>query len=170
LSWLRRSPSAAGTPVRALLAEGAIASLLVLAVGTETGRQTIDRSLEWLHLPPVPWSFYSGGSRIDSGGFETLVAATAPLYWLFCLLTGISLFVLRWRDPFRPRPFRAVGSPLVPALFVLACVYMLQASLRWAGGLALLGLAPIVTGVIISGMHCGSGPSVPDKTDRTTGG
>ncbi len=169
LSWLRRSP-AAGTPVRALLAEGAIASLLVLAVGTETGRQAIDQTVAWLHLPSVPWSFYSGGSPTDSGGFETLVAATAPLYWWFCLLTGVSLFVLRWREPDRPRPFRAVGSPLVPTLFVLACGYMLQASLRWAGGLALLGLVPIVTGAIISGMHCGTRPSVPDKSDRTTGG
>jgi amino acid transporter len=170
LSWLRRSPSGTGTPVRALLAEGAIAGLLVLAVGTEAGRQAIDRALLWLSLPPVPWSFYAGGSPSYSGGFETLVTATAPLYWLFCLLTGVSLFVLRWRDPFRPRPFLAVGTPVVPALFVLACLYMLQASLRWAGGLALLGVVPIVTGVIISGMHCGNRPSASDKSDSVTGG
>jgi len=42
-----------------------------------------------------------GGSR----GFETLLKCTAPIFWFFALLTATSLFVLRFRDADRPRPF-----------------------------------------------------------------
>ena len=31
-----------------------------------------------------------------------------------------ALYVLRWRDPDRPRPYRAAGYPWVPALYILA--------------------------------------------------
>jgi len=46
-------------------------------------------------------------------GFETMVDYTAPVFWLFFLLTGLALFVLRWREPQRVRPFRV---PLYPLL------------------------------------------------------
>lgn len=158
LQWLERDQTGAGTPVRPLLAEGLIACLLVLIVGTEAGRRMTDRFLKLLSLPGVPWQTYYGG-------FETLVAATAPLYWLFALLTGLALFVLRWWTPQQPRPFRAVGYPVLPALFCCACLFMLFTSLRYAGGLALLGIVPIVSAAVISRMHCGQGTDRPDKID-----
>ncbi len=41
---------------------------------------------------------------------------------LFYALTTIGLFVLRVRRPDLPRPYKAVGYPLVPALYVAACL------------------------------------------------
>lgn len=49
--------------------------------------------------------------------------------WPFLALSVIGLFVLRRRDPDRPRPYRALGYPLVPALFVLATVGVVAYSL-----------------------------------------
>ena len=42
---------------------------------------------------------------------------TAPVFWLFFLLVGVSLFVLRRRDPDLPRPFRVPLYPVLPLLF-----------------------------------------------------
>lgn len=41
---------------------------------------------------------------------------------LFYALTTIGLFVLRATRPSVPRPYRALGYPMVPALYVAACV------------------------------------------------
>ena len=45
-------------------------------------------------------------------GFESMVEYTAPVFWTFMILVGVSLFVLRWRDPKRAIPFPV---PLYPA-------------------------------------------------------
>lgn len=40
--------------------------------------------------------------------------------WVFFTICGATLFVLRWRAPAAPRPYRAWGYPWMPAIF-LAC-------------------------------------------------
>jgi amino acid transporter len=66
-------------------------------------------------------------------GFQAMVAYTAPVFWLFLLLIGISYFILRRREPEQPRPFRAPLYPFTPALFCLTCAYLLYSSLVFAG-------------------------------------
>ncbi len=129
-----------GAPIMALAAQGAIAVLLVLAVGTERGRDGIDHTVQAIGLSGLPWEKYFGG-------FDTLVAGTAPVFWFFFLLTGISLFVLRWIDPQRPRPFRTPLFPLPPLIFCGMCLYMLYSSLDYARGLSIIGLLPLAIGV-----------------------
>ncbi len=106
----------ANAPVNALLLQGAIAASLVL-LGTLT-RQ----------------------------GFVTMVEFTAPIFWLFFLLTGLSLFVLRRREPEVARPFLVPLYPLIPLLFCATCLYMLRASLAYTGIGALVGLVVFFTG------------------------
>src|SRR5690606_8787643 len=65
-------------------------------------------------------------------GFDEMVLFTHPVFWFFFLLVGISLFVLRRRDPDTPRPYRVIGYPVVPALFCASCVYMLYAAASYA--------------------------------------
>src|SRR5690606_32221112 len=62
-------------PVNAFLYQSAIA-LLLIALGTAT-----------------------------RSGFVTMVEYTAPVFWFFFLLVGISLFILRKKEPERHRPF-----------------------------------------------------------------
>jgi amino acid transporter len=112
--WSRR----AGSPVNAILAQGAVALALVAA-----------------------------GARARSG-FEAAVAYTAPVFWLFFLLTGASVFVLRRRDPTRPRPFRVPLYPLTPVVFLLACAFLLWSSVAYAGLGALAGLAVLGLGLV----------------------
>jgi APA family basic amino acid/polyamine antiporter len=116
---LGRWHARAGTPVNALVVQGAVALALVIAAG------------------------------LTRRGFETLVEYTAPVFWLFFLLSGASLFVLRRRDPDAPRPFRVPLYPLTPLVFCGACAYLLYASLVYTGAGALWGVAVLAAGAVV---------------------
>jgi amino acid transporter len=66
------------------------------------------------------------------GDIYKLVACTAPVFWLFFFLTGCSLFILRWKEPHRERPFRVPLYPVLPLVFVLSCGFMLYKSAAYA--------------------------------------
>lgn len=80
-------------------------------------------------------------------GFQAMVDYTAPVFWFFMMLVGLSLFVLRWREPERERPFRVPLYPITPALFVLTCLYLLYSSLMYTGLGALVGVVVLLAGV-----------------------
>ncbi len=56
-----------------------------------------------------------------TGDIERIVTCTAPVFWIFFLLTGCSLFVLRNKEPDRYRPFRVPFYPIVPLIFCCSC-------------------------------------------------
>ena len=78
-------------------------------------------------------------------GFSTMVDYTAPVFWLFLLLVSISLFVFRLRDK-APRPFSVPLYPVLPAVFVCICAYLLYSSLAYTGMGALFGLGVLALG------------------------
>jgi amino acid transporter len=115
-----------GTPANALRVQCAAALLLVLAGA---------------------WS---------GSGFKSMVEFTAPVFWLFFLLSGVSLFVLRVREPHTARPFKVPLFPLLPLLFCAMCGYMLWASLSYVysqqlGGFnaAWIGVAVLAIGAVL---------------------
>jgi APA family basic amino acid/polyamine antiporter len=117
LSFLGRWQGGANTPMNALLLQGGIALALVL-LGA--------------------WARH---------GFATMVDYTAPVFWFFFLLAGLSLFVLRTTEPHMPRPFRVPLYPLTPLVFCITCVYMLHSSLAYTGPGAIVGVAVLLAGV-----------------------
>ncbi len=68
----------------------------------------------------------------QNGDIYKLVACTAPVFWLFFLLTGSSLFMLRWREPHIERPYRVPLYPFLPLVFVCSCGFMLVKSAMYA--------------------------------------
>ncbi|MEB3178847.1 MAG: amino acid permease [Nostocaceae cyanobacterium] len=84
---------------------------------------------------------------IQRKGFETMVDYTAPVFWFFFLLTGLSLFVLRSRDSSVNRPFRVPFYPIIPILFCLVCGYLLYSSLAYTGFGAIVGVAVVLAGI-----------------------
>ncbi len=135
------------TPIWSLLAQSTISLILVLLVGTQIDRDLVDTVLTTMFLPALPWADYFGG-------FDTLVAGTAPVFWIFFLGTGLSMFVLRAKDRGIERPFSAPLFPLEPIVFCLMCLYMLYSSLVYAKGLALMGLVPLVVGLPLYTISC----------------
>lgn len=117
-SALGRWSPRAGSPTNALLVQGGIALVLVV-FGALTRR-----------------------------GFESMVEYTAPVFWLFFLLTGVCLFVLRAREPQAVRPFRVPLYPLTPLLFCATSAYLLYSSLAYTGRGALVGLGVLATGLV----------------------
>ncbi len=131
-----------GAPVAAIVAQACVALLLVLLVGTARGRGAIDGLVAAIGVKAIPWGDYGGG-------FDTLIAGTAPVFWSLFLLTGIAFFVLRFTDRARERPFAVPLFPLPPLVFCGTCVYMLWSSLKYAGWLALLGGVPLGAGAVV---------------------
>ena len=83
-------------------------------------------------------------------GFETMVDYTAPVFWFFFLLAGISLFVLRAKFPEAERPFRVPFYPLIPALFCCACAWLLYSSLAYVKTGAMFGVGLLALGAVVS--------------------
>lgn len=82
-------------------------------------------------------------------GFETIIDYTAPVFWFFFLLVGISLFVLRNKEPDTPRPFRVPLYPVLPLIFCFSSAYLLYSSLAYTGIGALVGVGVLATGVLM---------------------
>ena len=85
--WLGRDPRRAA-PVAAIAAQSAVTLAMVFGVGTEGGRGAIDAAFR-----AVARRRFLGTNTY--GGFETLLAATAPVFWALFLAVGIGLMVLR---------------------------------------------------------------------------
>jgi APA family basic amino acid/polyamine antiporter len=105
-AWLGHWHPRWGTPARSLIAQALVAVALIISFGPERD------------------------------GFTKMVIFTTPVFWFFFLLTGISLFVFRWRDAKAGQPddhiSRAVLYPLTPIVFCLTSIYMMYASVTWA--------------------------------------
>lgn len=98
-----------------------------------------------------------GRSLWAQGGWATLLALTGTfeqLYTyvvfvavLFHAATGAALFVLRRSRPAAERPYRAWGYPVVPALFVLASLWLAVNTLIERPTESLLGLGLLLLGL-----------------------
>jgi amino acid transporter len=118
LGFLGRWHPVTRTPVNALLTQGTMALALV------------------------------GLGGLTRSGFETMVEYTAPVFWMFLCLTGVALFVLRRRDPARPRPFRVPFYPLTPLAFCATSGYLVYSSLAYTGLGALVGVGVLAAGTL----------------------
>jgi amino acid transporter len=136
---LARTHAQSGAPVRALAAQAAVCLAMIAVAGTQAGLAAVNAGLAALGLETV--------ATLGQGGFDVLLKCTAPVFWGFFLLSGVSLFVLRVREPARPRPFRVPLYPLLPLVFCATCAAMLRSAIEYAGALGLLGLVPVALGL-----------------------
>ena len=151
-AWLGRWSKRTQTPVWSLLAQGIVTLIMILGVGTAAGRRAIDICLAATALPAVPWERYHGG-------FDTLFAASAPIFWLFFLSTGIAYFVLRFIDRDRPRPFVAPLFPLCPLLFCGTSLFGLHSATNYAAPLLPLIAIPFAIGIPLYAVSKWLGPA-----------
>lgn len=119
LGYLGRWDEASGSPRNAMLVQGVIAMALV------------------------------GLGAVQKSGFKALVEYSLPVFWGFFLITGLALFVLRSKEPDAPRPFKVPLYPVLPAVFVLMCGYLLYSSLTYHRGNAMVGLAVLAVGAVV---------------------
>jgi basic amino acid/polyamine antiporter, APA family len=59
---------------------------------------------------------------IMTGTFSSVLALAAFFFVMQYGVSFTSLFILRWREPDLPRPYRAIGYPVIPAIVLLGAV------------------------------------------------
>lgn len=84
-----------------------------------------------------------------SGTLGQLVDYTGFAVVLFSGVAVLAVFVLRRREPDAERPYKALGYPLAPAVFVVASAFMVGNALWNSPATTLTGLAVILAGVPI---------------------
>lgn len=94
-------------------------------------------------------------SSVTPDGFTAMVAYTAPVFWTFFLLTGLTLFQFRRRgEP--GSGFHVPLYPVIPLAFCAACLYMLYSSVDYVrnpeygpkfGALVVAGLLVMAAGL-----------------------
>jgi APA family basic amino acid/polyamine antiporter len=57
-----------------------------------------------------------------SGSFDQLTDMLVFVVFFFYGATALGVFVMRIREPNLPRPYKAWGYPVIPALFILFCI------------------------------------------------
>jgi APA family basic amino acid/polyamine antiporter len=82
-----------------------------------------------------------------SGNLEQVVTYTIFVAIVFWIVAAASLFTLRKKFPDLPRPYKAWGYPVVPALFILASVGILLNTLVEEPVESLSGLGLIAIGI-----------------------
>ena len=82
-----------------------------------------------------------------SGWFDDLYNFVIFGSWILYLLTTLSVFVLRRKRPDLPRPYRTVGYPVVPVLFIAVATLLLVSTLQTRPRESLMGLALMLLSV-----------------------
>lgn len=82
-----------------------------------------------------------------SGWFDDLYNFVIFGSWILYLMTAASVFVLRRKRPDVDRPYRVIGYPLVPVLFVAVAAFLLISTMRTRPRESLMGLALMGLGV-----------------------
>jgi len=86
-----------------------------------------------------------------AGSFIDTIIYSAPVLWLFFLGTGISVFVLRRKEPQVERPYKISGFPFTALIFCAACLFMFYSSFTYALEWKPIGLL-IVVCVVAAGI------------------
>jgi basic amino acid/polyamine antiporter, APA family len=82
-----------------------------------------------------------------TGGYETLFTYVTFASVLFGTLGGAAIFVLRAKRPDVPRPYRTLGYPVVPALYVLGSLALVANTLMERPGASIAGLGLVALGL-----------------------
>jgi APA family basic amino acid/polyamine antiporter len=81
------------------------------------------------------------------GNFRQLFSLAIFAEWLFYMIAGSTVFVFRWRDPDALRPYRMLGYPVVPAVFIVVAGVLLYYTFSADWPNSFYGLLVILAGI-----------------------
>jgi APA family basic amino acid/polyamine antiporter len=100
-----------------------------------------------------------GFGALARDGFETMTGYTAPAFWGFLFLVGLSVYVFRSRGDVAKDGFKVPLYPVLPAIFCASCLWMCWSGINYAlflwsksgygiaGMGAILGIAVMLAGI-----------------------
>jgi APA family basic amino acid/polyamine antiporter len=101
--------------------------------------RTPAQSMLWLSL----WS----SILVFSGQYDQLAATVVFASWILYGMTAASVIVLRRKRPDLARPYKTLGYPVVPILFVLVAGILIAFTLKDQPRESILGLGLIALGI-----------------------
>jgi len=131
-----------GAPIWSLLIQAGITLVMISWWGPGRGGDGIDAVLKAIGQEPIPWGRYFGG-------FNTLFAGSAPVFWIFLPVDWPGVF----RPPFQgPEHFPALQVelpwfPLLPLIFCGMCVFGFYSAYDYAKWISLIGFIPLALGI-----------------------
>jgi APA family basic amino acid/polyamine antiporter len=81
------------------------------------------------------------------GTFSSLIRYVVFTDFLFLSVAAAGVFVLRRKRPTADRPYRALGYPITPLVFIAVCVWFLTHTLLETPREALVGIAFLAAGI-----------------------
>ncbi len=82
-----------------------------------------------------------------TGSFESIVVYAGVGLSIFSMLAMSSIFVLRWKLPDLPRPFRTPGYPLTPAVYLGLTFLLTRAAFYRRPQVSAIALGSILAGI-----------------------
>jgi amino acid transporter len=86
------------------------------------------------------------------GSFLELMLYAAAAVYLFYLGTGLSLIVLRSKDPVTPRPYRVTLYPLPVLVFCGVCAFLIYRAFLYRPIQSTVAMGLILTGLVVYGI------------------
>ena len=81
------------------------------------------------------------------GAFKELFSLAIFAEWLFYMIAASTIFIFRRREPTAVRPYRMLGYPVLPALFILSAAFLLYYTFTQNLRDSTIGLMVILAGV-----------------------
>src|SRR5581483_5623002 len=82
-----------------------------------------------------------------SGKYDDLFNLVIFASWILYGMTAAAVIVLRWKRPGLHRPYRTIGYPFVPVLFILGALVLLTSTFLERLRESLLGVAIMLLGL-----------------------
>ncbi len=84
---------------------------------------------------------------VISGSFDQLTDMLIFASFLFYGATAVGVFILRYKMPNAPRAYKVIGYPVVPAIFVIFCIYLTGNTLIYKTSEAFVSIALMASGI-----------------------
>lgn len=98
-----------------------------------------------------------------SGTYSQLLELTMFTVIIFYILTFFGLFVLRRTRPDAPRPYKAFGYPVLPAIYIVMAIFIDVVLLRYKPQYTWPGLIIVLLGIPVYLFWSRSAPTTADK-------
>lgn len=106
---------------------------------------------------------------IVTSGFESILVFAGFTLALNSFVTVLGVFVLRWRQPDLPRPYRTFGYPFTPIVYLILTGWTLGYVLYNRPAEGAFGLALIVSGGIVYGLSARWARDSTEASSNTPG-
>ena len=101
------------------------------------------RTPVWAILAQSTWALFLLGFW---GTFEDLIEYVTFMDWMGLMLVGTTIFVFRKKRPDAERPYRTIGYPVTPIIFIGICVWFVLFTIVGSWEKAVAGLVVLVAG------------------------